>query len=181
MKDKIINIIVCCDINNGIGVNNTIPWHIKEEMKIFKEKTIGNKNNCIIMGRNTFESIPIKYLPLINRTNWVLSNKSKNELVNQNIKYKEVDIFNSHFQLIHNIVNTNFDTYWIIGGETLYKLFITHYYELLNEIHISILHTQYDCDVFFPEISKSKFTQIYTKKYDNFTHYIYKNNQKYKN
>ena len=37
-----VKLIVCCDSNYGIGKNNQLPWSIPEEMKLFKEKTIGN-------------------------------------------------------------------------------------------------------------------------------------------
>ena len=42
-------------------------------MKLFKDKTIGNKNNCVIMGKNTFMSIPEKYRPLSQRHNVILT------------------------------------------------------------------------------------------------------------
>ena len=41
--------------NYGIGKNNLLPWKIKDELKIFKEKTL---NSIIIVGRKTVESLP---------------------------------------------------------------------------------------------------------------------------
>ena len=70
---KKIKLIVCCDADYGIGVDNSLPWNIPEDMKIFRKKTIGDKHNCVIMGRNTCESIPSKYFPLSNRHNCILS------------------------------------------------------------------------------------------------------------
>ena len=58
-----VKLIVCCDKNYGIGYNNKLPWYIPEDMKIFRDKTIGNKNNCVIMGRKSANSIPSKYFP----------------------------------------------------------------------------------------------------------------------
>ena len=55
MQFKII--VATCN-NNGIGINNQLPWDlIKEDMKLFSKLTTGNGNNAIIMGRKTFESI----------------------------------------------------------------------------------------------------------------------------
>ena len=65
------NIIVAICENNGIGYNNSLPWNIKEDLKIFSKLTKGNNNNAIIMGRNTFESLPNNFLP--KRDNLILS------------------------------------------------------------------------------------------------------------
>ena len=46
---KSIKLIVCCDVNYGIGKNNRLPWNIPEEMAHFRRKTIGTHNNCVIM------------------------------------------------------------------------------------------------------------------------------------
>ena len=62
-----IKMIVCTDINGGIGRNNDLLFHIKEDMKFFKEKTLGCK---IVMGYNTWLSLPNKPLP--DRENYVL-------------------------------------------------------------------------------------------------------------
>ena len=63
------SIIIACCLNGGIGYDNRIPWNIKEEMKLFKRITTGdieyNGINAVIMGRNTWESLPNK--PLQNR------------------------------------------------------------------------------------------------------------------
>ena len=69
------NMILAMDVNGGIGKNNTLPWpHHKEDMKQFRDKTIGHENNCIIMGSNTFKSIGNKPLP--KRMNYVLTRKN---------------------------------------------------------------------------------------------------------
>ncbi|MFO0319926.1 MAG: dihydrofolate reductase, partial [Neisseriaceae bacterium] len=62
---QIISIIVAMNIDNVIGVDNQLPWHISEDLKHFKELTI---NKSVIMGRKTFESIG---RPLPNRHNIV--------------------------------------------------------------------------------------------------------------
>jgi dihydrofolate reductase len=63
----IISIIVAAANNNAIGKDNKLPWHLKGDLQYFKKLTT---NHCIIMGRNTFESIG---KPLPNRTNIVLT------------------------------------------------------------------------------------------------------------
>ena len=63
-------LIVAFDKKRGIGKNNLIPWYLKEDLKHFAKLTIGNKNNAIVMGRKTYESIG-KDLP--NRYNIIIS------------------------------------------------------------------------------------------------------------
>ena len=75
-----IHIIWAQDNNSGIGKNHKLPWHIPEDLKNFKNIT---KNNTIIMGRKTWDSLPIKPLPF--RKNIVLSRK----------KIKDVECYNS--------------------------------------------------------------------------------------
>ena len=54
----LFNIIVAMCNNNGIGKNNSLPWHYKEELIHFSKMTKGNGNNAIIMGKNTWNSLP---------------------------------------------------------------------------------------------------------------------------
>ena len=67
-----IHLIWAQDQNGGIGQNGKLPWHISEDLKNFKSLTI---NSTIIMGRKTWDSLPIKPLP--NRKNIILSRKKQ--------------------------------------------------------------------------------------------------------
>ena len=83
----VLKLIVAMCKNNGIGIDNKIPWRISEDMSYFSKKTSGDygvmiqnekqnettKKNAVIMGRNTWESLPKKYKPLPNRFNIVLT------------------------------------------------------------------------------------------------------------
>ena len=63
-----MNIIAAIDIKEGIGKAGTIPWRIKQDMEWFASLT---KNNVVVMGRNTWESLPLR--PLSDRLNVVIS------------------------------------------------------------------------------------------------------------
>lgn len=63
-----ITLIVARDQNGAIGKDNTIPWHAPEDLKCFQRETLGG---AVIMGRNTWGSLPFK--PLKNRLNLVVS------------------------------------------------------------------------------------------------------------
>jgi dihydrofolate reductase len=65
------NIIVAFDINRGIGINNRLPWHIPDDLKQFQKLTRGNGKNAVIMGKNTWNSLPVKMLA--GRDNLILS------------------------------------------------------------------------------------------------------------
>ena len=67
-----MNIVVAACKNRGIGFKNKLPWKLTKEMKYFKELTIGEKNNAVVMGRKTWLSIPEKNRPLPKRENIVL-------------------------------------------------------------------------------------------------------------
>ena len=76
---KLFNIITAVDNKNGIGKNNSIPWHSKNNMlsnidlQFFKNKTSGH---TVIMGRKTFESMNKRKLP--NRLNIIISTTMTN-------------------------------------------------------------------------------------------------------
>lgn len=65
-----ISLVVARDRNGAIGKDNTIPWHAPEDLKFFQRETLGG---AIIMGRNTWDSLPFK--PLKNRLNIVVTSQ----------------------------------------------------------------------------------------------------------
>ena len=137
-------LIVAVCKNYGIGKNNTLPWHIKEDLKHFSEITKGNKKNAIIMGRNTWNSLNKKHLK--HRDNLILSTSlninyatSNNDIIKTFINIEELNMF---------IKSKNYEDIWIIGGEKIYKKFIEDH--LVNECYITVIDNEYDCDTFFP-------------------------------
>ena len=82
MKTKItINIAVAMTGNGGIGFKGGLPWpHLKGDMALFSKRTMGSGFNAVIMGRNTWLSIPETRRPLKNRTNIIISRNTELEL-----------------------------------------------------------------------------------------------------
>jgi len=71
-----LTIIVAATTSNGIGVGGRLPWRLPKEMRYFAKVTSQapeGKRNAVLMGRNTWESIPKKFRPLPNRLNVVIS------------------------------------------------------------------------------------------------------------
>ena len=59
--------------NGVIGHNNTLPWHLPEDLAHFKQTTLGQP---VVMGRKTWESLPPKFRPLPGRTNIVVTRQA---------------------------------------------------------------------------------------------------------
>tara|TARA_B100000424_G_C22944154_1_gene502422 strand:- start:2989 stop:3522 length:534 start_codon:yes stop_codon:yes gene_type:complete len=142
----IINGIVALSKNNGIGKNNAIPWYLKSDLKRFQKLTTGNGNNAVIMGKNTWNSIPF----LKNRDHFILSTslniheKKENQSI---ISFKNID------ELFLFLKQKNYDSLWVIGGSQIYDLFMK--LNIINELFITVIDEDYDCDTFFPEIPSS--------------------------
>ena len=141
------NIIVACDINNGIGKDNKLPWNIPEDLKRFSKLTRGEGNNAIIMGKNTWESLPKKPLP--KRDNLILSSTLDLEIGEPKNTY--VKSFTDIMSLDKFCEKQKYDTVWIIGGTQIYNTFIES--KKVNKIYATLIHNNFDCDCFFPEIN----------------------------
>lgn len=153
-----INIICAFSKNNGIGINNSMPWKLTSDLKKFKNLTIGNGNNAVIMGKNTWLSLPVKYL--INRDNLILSKTIKIDATyNKNDVKTFIDI-NSILKYCHN---KKYDIVWIIGGENIYREFMDNKYINIHEIYITYIDKEYTCDRFFPDIDIKQYENIFQK------------------
>lgn len=78
-----LTLIVAATRTNGIGQNGSLPWQLPQEMSYFARATKTapeGKVNAVIMGRNTWESIPKKFRPLRDRVNAVVSRNEKYDI-----------------------------------------------------------------------------------------------------
>ena len=159
------NLIVCVDNNYGIGRNNTIPWFYSKDLQIFKNLT-SQLNSVVIMGNNTYNSLPEKNKPLKNRLNIVLTTKSL-ESPHNNLIY-----FNNIISILIYLENNKktINNVWIIGGEAVYKQFLDLH--IINNIYITkICDQSFNCTTFFPS--------NYLKHYILQDSYIYNEYNKY--
>jgi len=150
-----IKMIVAHDKDNGIGFKNIIPWDIKSDLKKFKNLTVGNNKNAIVMGRNTWESIKN---PLSKRDNLILSNTIKLDFsfTNNNIN-NLVKSFTNITYLINFCKERDYDEVWIIGGSKIYDIFLNSNDYLIDEIYITYFDSIFKCDTFFPKIPENKY------------------------
>lgn len=144
------SIVVAVDLMNGIGKNNTIPWNLKEDMAYFQKMTTisvdpSKKQNAVIMGKNTYLSLPEQFRPLPNRYNIVISSTLRDDKITI---FKSLDEALNH--LNHDDIAQSIDQIFVIGGTQLYKEAILH--PLCHLVHITKLYSKYDADTFFPDL-----------------------------
>lgn len=129
------NIIVAMANNNVIGLNNKMPWHIPEDLKYFKDLTMGFP---VIMGRKTYESIGS---PLKGRKNIIITSKK----INGN-----VEVVNSIEDALEIAEKTGKEKCFIIGGASIYKQTI----DLADNLYVTEILKDFSGDTFFPAINK---------------------------
>ena len=120
-----MKLIVACDPKGGIGYNNKLPWsNIQGDLPRFKNLTQGQ---VVVMGRNTWESLPKK--PLLGRLNFVVTSQNL-ILPNGAIQVSNLNNF------------SEFNNAWLIGGASL----INSSWYMIDEIHLTKTLTEYTCD-----------------------------------
>jgi dihydrofolate reductase/thymidylate synthase len=156
-----INLIVCTDKQFGIGKENTIPWHYSRDLQYFKGYTINtksNKKNVVIMGNNTYKSLPNGHRPLKDRLNIVLTrdteltkNNNSNVLSAELFLSTSVLYFNSTIDILKFLEKNkkNINEAWVIGGSKVYTEFLD--LQIVKNIYLTFISGHdFNCDVFFP-------------------------------
>ncbi|MSP86562.1 MAG: dihydrofolate reductase [Methylotenera sp.] len=125
--------IVAVAKNNVIGINNTLPWHLPEDLKRFRALTTGHH---IIMGRRTYESLG-RLLP--GRTTVI---------VTRNQDYQLDGACIAHSLEVAVALCQNDDEAFVIGGAEIYQNGL----ELANKIYLTEVDLAVEGDAFFPAI-----------------------------
>lgn len=131
-----LSIIVAKAKNNIIGKDNSLIWHLPEDLKRFKKLTTGHN---IIMGRKTFESLG-RVLP--NRHHIILCNDAQMSIDNENVEILE-DI-----SMLDKYIKDKEENF-VIGGATMYRLLMPH----CTKMYITEINQDFEGDVSFPEIN----------------------------
>lgn len=127
-----VSIVVAVSENNVIGDNNKLLWNIPDDLRRFKNLTVGHP---VVMGRKTFESIG---RPLPKRTNVVVSR--------QNISIPECIVVHSVEEAI-NMFPSSMEI-MIIGGGEIYLQALPY----TSRIYLTRVHHQFSGDTVFPDI-----------------------------
>ena len=155
-------LIVAVSKNNGIGINGKMPWYIKNDMIYFgkmTKNTIDNcKKNAVIMGRNTWESLPSMYSPLPDRDNFIISSTLNiDTLFNDNYRIKTFPSINDVIKYCDNNASC-YETLWVIGGSTIYKQFLEE--KILSKCYITRINKDYSCDAFFEPLDENEWSML---------------------
>jgi dihydrofolate reductase len=144
-------LIVAMCSDGGIGYNGQLPWpRCKADMAHFAKRTTGAGNNAVIMGKNTWDSIPGH--PLRRRANLILSSHAPPPSNNDsNLEHW----FSSMPDLFAHLESgsAKYDEVWIIGGVRIYEQFLTMHANndiIIDEMCITRIEGTHACDAFFP-------------------------------
>jgi dihydrofolate reductase len=146
-----MKLILACDPNGGIGYQNRLPWtNIQGDLPRFKRLT---DKFPVIMGRNTWDSLPKKPLP--NRINIVVTSRP----------FEQEGV-----TCVDSIINHS-DFYWLIGGASL----IEQCWTFINEIHLTKVYDHYACDTFVDLLYiEANFNRTYSEMFPDHTYEIWK-------
>ncbi len=141
--------IVAMTPDRIIGKGNDLPWHLPEDLKLFKKTTSGHP---ILMGRKTWDSIGF---PLPKRQSIVLTRDTSwsaegAHTIHSPEQLKTLDLIDTHV--------------YIIGGAEIYKLFLP----LLDELIVSYVYERYEGDTQFPEFHHHFSQHSVLEKYEDF-------------
>ena len=154
-----VSMIAAVGKNLELGKNNDLIWHFKEDMKFFKDTTMGH---TVVMGRKTFESLP-KALP--GRKNIVISSNAEYQAQGATV----VTSVEEALQIADN------EEVFVLGGGKIYAEFLPYADKLyLTEIDAECA----DADTYFPQFNKSEYIKEIINYYDidgvEFYHVVYK-------
>lgn len=130
-----IALVVAMSLDNAIGKNNQLLWHLSSDLKRFKALTTGH---TIIMGRKTYDSLPNGALP--NRRNIVVS-RSLNQVTGVELAHSLAEAF--------DLAKAETQVF-VIGGGDIYRQSLAS----ATDLHLTVVDAKYpDADTFFPEIN----------------------------
>jgi dihydrofolate reductase len=146
-----MKLILACDPNGGIGYQNRLPWtNIQGDLPRFKRLTEGHP---VIMGRNTWDSLPKKPLP--KRINIVVTSRP---FVQEGVT------------CVDSIINHS-DEYWLIGGASL----VEQSWQWITEVHLTKVYDHYTCDTFIDLLYiEHNYVRTYSELFPDHTYEIWK-------
>ncbi|KAK3424840.1 hypothetical protein EUGRSUZ_F01594 [Eucalyptus grandis] len=156
-------VVVAATRDMGIGKDGKLPWKLPSDLQFFKELTSTTmdprKKNAVLMGRKTWESIPLQFRPLPGRLNVVLTRSGRLETKLS----EDVVLCGSRASALELLASSRYcsaiENVFVIGGGQLLR-------EALNApdcvaIHITEIEDHVDCDTFIPSIDLSVFRPWY--------------------
>jgi len=129
-----LTLIAALDLDNGIGKENQLLWHLPDDFQHFKHLTMGH---CVIMGRKTLESLP----KLLSKRTHIVLSRDKNY-------QREHCIMVSSIQEAIAVSHEQDEHPFVIGGGEVYKLALPY----ATTLELTRVQAHFQADTFFPEI-----------------------------
>ncbi|CAM8974257.1 unnamed protein product [Rhodiola kirilowii] len=156
---RTFQVVVAATRDMGIGKDGKLPWRLPSDLKLFKDITQTTvdpvKKNAVVMGRKTWESIPLQYRPLAGRLNVVLTRSGGFDIAIAENVLTCGSVVSALQLLAATPYSLSIEKVFVIGGGQILR-------ECLNApeceaIHITEIETPIECDTFIPAIDTSLF------------------------
>ena len=156
-----INMIWAMDKNNLIGDGNRIPWHVKEDLIYYKNKT---KGQVVLMGDATYFSLKSYY-----KTKPLPYGKCYIATIDKNLKIEnpleDIEIIYD----LDSFLKSYDGDLWVCGGATIYKLALPY----ANRLYISFIKGDFKGDKYFPKIDYDKYNKIWENETDSVIYTVF--------
>ena len=143
-----------------IGKENKIPWHVKEDLLYYKEKT---KGQTVLMGENTYDSLKGYYKTKQLPYGKIFVASLSNRLFDDAIKVSDVVSF----------LANNKEDLFVVGGASIYKLSLPY----ADKLYISIIKGDYDGDTYFPSFSLDDYLLVSSNETEKVKYLVYERNK----
>jgi dihydrofolate reductase len=138
-----ISLVAALARNGVIGHNNSMPWHLPEDLKRFKQITVGHP---VVMGRKTFDSILVSLgKPLPGRENIVISRSGQGR--------GDCRVVHSLEEAVRAAAAAS--ELFVIGGAEIYRLAMP----VAHRLYLTEIHAEFEGDTCFPDFDRSEWTE----------------------
>lgn len=152
-----VTIVAAVARNGCIGKGGTLPWRIPEDMKHYKEVTMGK---VVVMGRKTWESIPERFRPLPGRTNVVVTRQARYPLPDGVERVGSLEEALTAHRAEDVIIN---------GGAAIYRAAMAR----ADTLDLTHVHRDVDGDTFFPTVDPAVWKESRREDHDGFSFVTY--------
>ena len=137
--------VVAMDDNRLIGRDNGLPWRLPDDMRWFREKTIGKP--CIL-GRKTYDSLPARFRPLPGRLNIVVTRNPDYDAPGAVVVHSVDDALRAAGDV---------DEVIIVGGADLFRELLL----IVDRLYLTRVHGAAEGDVYFPDVATDGWREVY--------------------
>ena len=145
-----ISFSVAIDPNKGIGIKGSLPWHIKEELQLFKRNTMGK---FILMGQTTYDNMP----------NTLPGRKVIAVSIDPNYSRENVEVINDLIAFLKKHKDDE-EEYIICGGASIYR----QSYPYAKKAYVSFIKKEYEVDTKFETFNIEDWNIKKQEEYDDF-------------